>query len=292
MKEETTREAELKGYEDIVMMLRSEPERDYRDISGEVVAKILRRRVLVRRWISVSAAAAAMAIFVFLVPGVWNVDRGAMQPESSSPGDWLVSAQERDGSWDPARWGGSREYLPAVTGFAMMSLARHEQAAFDSAVAKAAQSLRGLQTVDGRFGETGDRMMFNQGIATVAMLKLYETGRFPELFTVIDGAVNYIRRSQNSSGGWGRGENNSAGIWLVDALGRASRLGWEDKGGNLRRGLRWLENSPESFSQEIAQASSLDDKRRRVERICDKWVSEKSLKRAGGKVFEASVAAR
>ena len=88
MKEETTREAELKGYEDIVMMLRSEPERDYRDISGEVVAKILRRRVLVRRWISVSAAAAAMAIFVFLVPGVWNVDRGAMQPESSSPGDW------------------------------------------------------------------------------------------------------------------------------------------------------------------------------------------------------------
>jgi len=36
----------------------------------------------------------------------------------------LLKAQEADGTWDPARWGGSREYLPAVTGFAVMALVR------------------------------------------------------------------------------------------------------------------------------------------------------------------------
>jgi len=289
------------GCGDIVSLLRAVPERECRDISGDVMAEIARRRN-VRRWLvsSAVAAAAAAAVFLLALPEVFTggddgggVSTGALasgEPELSAE-QWLVSVQERDGTWNPAHWGGSREYIPAVTGFAMMSLARHDEAELDSSVADAAQALRAMQTAEGRFGATGDRMLFNHGIATVAMLRLYETGRFPELFTVIDGAVNHIRTTQTSSGGWADGENTQAGIWLVDALSRASRLGWQDKGGHLRRGIRWLENSSEPFAGDLASAQSLAEKRDRVEKLCSEWVSRNSFARAGGKVYAASVAA-
>lgn len=289
------------GYEDIVSRLRSVPEREYRDISGDVMAEIARRRIVRRHRASLAvAAAAAAAVFLLAMPAVFTGDDGAggvstgelasVEAELSTE-QWLVAVQERDGTWNPAHWGGSREYIPAVTGFAMMSLARHDEAELDSSVAAAAQALRAMQTAEGRFGTTGDRMLFNHGIATVAMLRLYETGRFPELFTVIDGAVNYIRSTQTSSGGWADGENTQAGIWLVDALSRASRLGWQDKGGHLRRGIRWLEQSPEPFAGELASAPSLAEKQERVEGLCAEWVSRNSFARAGGKIYSASVAA-
>ena len=289
------------GYEDIVSRLRSVPEREYRDISGDVMAEIARRRIVRRHRVSFAVAAAAAAVvFLLTLPAVFTGDDGAdgvstgaiasVEPELSTE-QWLVAAQEGDGTWNPAHWGGSREYIPAVTGFAMMSLASHDEAELDSSVAAAAQALRAMQTAEGRFGATGDRMLFNHGIATVAMLRLYETGRFPELFTVIDGAVNYIRGTQTSSGGWTDGENTQAGIWLVDALSRASRLGWQDKGGHLRRGLRWLEHSSEPFAGELASAPSLAEKQERVEKLCSAWVSRNSFARAGGKIYSASVAA-
>ena len=283
------------GYEDVVSALRSIPEREFRDISGEVMKAIARRRLLMRCAFASLASAAAAILVVLMVPSVSpksGLERvAAINGTVVLPSDWLVSAQEADGTWNPAHWGGSVEYIPAVTGFAMMSLVSHEGAASDVAVSKAAQAFRAMQTAGGRVGAATERSIFNHGIATVALLKLYETGRFPELFTVVDGAVNHIRETQKSSGGWGGGDGVSADIWMVDALARASVLGWQDKGGHLRRGIRRLETVAAPFSGEIAAAKSLSQKREVVEGLCGKWIEENPVARAGGMVYAKSVAA-
>jgi hypothetical protein len=171
-----------------------------------------------------------------------------------------------------------------------MSLVSDESREHDAVVAAAAQAFRATQAADGRLGGPAGQSSFNHGIATVALLKLYESGRFPELFTVVDGAVNYIRTTQKSTGGWGGGEGVSADIWMVDALARANVLGWQDKGGHLRRGIRRLETAPAPFSKEIASADSLREKCRAVENVCSKWVEDNPVARAGGLVYAKSVA--
>lgn len=283
------------GYEDVVSALRSIPEREFRDISGEVMKAIVRRRFVMRCALASLASAAAAIVVVLMLPSVppkSGVERAVMTDDIGvSTSEWLVSAQEADGTWNPAHWGGSAEYIPAVTGFAMMSLVSQEGEASDAVVSKAAQAFRAMQTADGRVGATTERSIFNHGIATVALLKLYETGRFPELFTVVDGAVNHIRETQKSSDGWGGGDGVSADIWMVDALARASVLGWQDKGGHLRRGIRRLETAAAPFSNEIAAAKSLSQKREVVESLCGKWIEENPVARAGGMVYAKSVVA-
>ena len=284
------------GYEDIVSALRSMPDREFRDISGEVMKAIARRRWLMRCALASLASVAAAVVVVLMVPSV-SPKSGvevltATNDAVASPREWLVSAQEADGTWNPAHWGGSAEYIPAVTGFAMMSLVSHEGEALDAVVSKAAQAFRTMQAADGRVGAATERSIFNHGIATVALLKLYETGRFPELFTVVDGAVNHIRETQHATGGWGGGEGVSADIWMVDALARASGLGWQDKGGHLRRGIRRLETAAAPFSSDIAAAKSLAQKREVVESLCGRWIEDNPVARAGGIVYAKSVATR
>ncbi len=284
------------GYEDIVSRLRAVPEREFRDISGEVMKAIVKRRLMMRCAVaSLASAAAAAVVVILMVPPVSSKDGVervvAINDAVASPSEWLISAQEADGTWNPAHWGGSAEYIPAVTGFAMMSLVSDEGDACDAVVSKAAQAFRAMQAADGRVGAATERSIFNHGIATVALLKLYETGRFPELFTVVDGAVNHIRETQNSTGGWGGGEGVSADIWMVDALARASVLGWQDKAGHLRRGIRRLETAAAPFSSKIAAAESLSQKREVVEGLCGKWIEDNPVARAGGMVYTKSVAA-
>ncbi len=296
-KQHTSAQEASDGYEDIVSALRSAPAREFRDISGEVMKAIARRRLLMRCVAaSLASAAAAAVVVVLMVPSVLqkcNVERVAMNDNVEiSTSEWLISAQESDGTWNPAHWGGSAEYIPAVTGFAMMSLVSHEGEASDAVVLKAAQAFRAMQTADGRVGAATERSTFNHGIATVALLKLYETGRFPELFTVVDGAVNHIRETQDSLGGWGGGNEASVDIWMVDALARASVLGWQDKGGHLRRGIRRLETAAAPFSNEIAAAKTLSQKREVVESLCGRWIEDNPVARAGGMVYAKSVATR
>ncbi len=283
------------GNEDIVSLLRAVPAREFRDISGEVMQAIARRRFLKRCAVaSLVSAAAAVVVAVLMVPA--SSPQGGVEPvlvtvaAPLSAAEWLVSAQEADGTWNPAHWGGSADYIPAVTGFAMMSLVSAEGDAYDALVSKAAQAFRAMQAAHGRLGAASGRSIFNHGIATVALLKLYETGRFPELFTLVDGAVNHIRETQNSAGGWGGGEGASVDIWMVDALARASVLGWQDKGGHLRRGIRRLETADTPFSGEISAAGTLAQKREVVETLCGKWIEDNPVARAGGMVYAKSVA--
>ena len=293
----------------IAAMLRAVPERSFPDVSASVVAALLRRRR--RRRFAFVAAAAAAVVAMMIGPSLQDVPpdhaakaaklKAAMAAQAAKretamavvpgPDAWLLAAQEADGTWDPARWGGSREYLPAVTGFAMMALVRDGGAAADDAAARAAQALRAMQGRDGRLG--GGRTLHNHAIAAGALLRLYETGRFPELFSVVDGAVNYIRVTQDAAGGWGDAAGGAgADVWLVDALGRADALGWRDKGGHLRRGLRALERAAGSPAAAVAAAPTLAAKREAVADLCRKWIEENPVSRAGGRVYEASVAAR
>lgn len=212
--------------------------------------------------------------------------RPELASEALSPTEWLLAAQEADGTWDPARWGGSGAYPYAVTGFAMMALASGET--HDADVARAVWALRAGQSQEGRLGGANDRSMLNHAIATVALLTLYETGRFPESFSVADGAVNYIRTMQDARGGWAGGD--AADMWLVDALGRASVLGWPDRGAHLRRGLRQLEATGAWFSAAIARVSTVSGKRCEVARACETWIAANRKIRGGGQVYAQSVA--
>ena len=284
----------------LAAMLRAVPERPFPDVSASVVAAILRRRRQRRRLVFAAAAAAAAVVAMTIRPSLQPVspaDPAAqvakLEALTADPGPdaWLLAAQEADGTWDPARWGGSREYLPAVTGFAMMALVRDGGAAADDAAARAAQALRAMQGRDGRLG--GGRTLHNHAIAAGALLRLYETGRFPELFSVVDGAVNYIRVAQDAAGGWGDAAGGAgADVWLVDALGRADALGWRDKGGHLRRGLRALERAAGEPAAALASVPTLAAKRDVVASLCERWTAENPVSRAGGRVYAASVAAR
>ena len=294
-KQHASKQEGADGYEDIVSLLRSVPEREFRDVSVAVMKAIAKRRLVMRCAVaSLASAAAAAVVMVLMVPSAsprGDAERVVATADAvATSSEWLVSAQEADGTWNPAHWGGSAEYIPAVTGFAMMSLVSSEDGSCDVVVSKAAQAFRAMQATDGRVGTPSAQSVFNHGIATVALLKLYETGRFPEFFTVVDGAVNHIRETQNFAGGWGGGEGVSADIWMVDALARASVLGWQDKGGHLRRGIRRLETAAAPFSGEIAAAESLSQKREVVESLCGKWIEDTPVARAGGMVYAKSVA--
>lgn len=291
----------LKGNDDLVRMLQSAPEREWPDIAPRIMAEIAHRRAALRRRIAVlaSAASAAAAAVVIIAMPARNAEiskpdstqplPNAGEPARNSAAGWLVSAQGADGTWNPASWGGSKSYGPAVTGFVIMSLAQHGDSHLDGSIARATATLRASQDSAGNLGGNGDSMMFNHAIATVALLRLYGTGRFPELFTPIDGAINYIRSAQASSGTWGEGTPESH-LWLVEALAIASDLGWQDKGGQLRRGIMRLESAPGTVGKTLADASSLEAKKAGVERLCAAWLKANPATAAGGSLYAASVA--
>lgn len=292
---------ELVGYEDVVELLRSMPEKERRDISGDVMSELSRRRALRRRIAFSAAAAAAIAVVVGLQLATQvayldgsPLDAGTVASTSSGStcaqqpsADFLLAAQENDGMWNPARWGGSAQYATAVTGFAMMALADRNDAVFDESAARAASALRAMQGADGRLAEGDkDSLMINHSIATVALLHLYSSGRFPELFSVIDGAVNHIRDEQNASGGWGRG--GMAPLWLTQALSLASDMGWQDKNGELRRGIMSLERNKGDDAKALAAADTLEGKKEVLNSLCSKMLENLSNSPAGGTILAAS----
>ena len=293
----------LDGNEDIVRMLRQAPEREWPDIAPRVMAEIERRRAMSRRrakimaFIASAAAAAAAIAIVAMTPDAAEPPRETTPPQIAesnksardSAADWLLAAQEKDGTWNPASWGGSKSYGTAVTGFVIMSLAQRDSATLDDSIARAAASLRAAQEAGGNLGGQGDAMMFNHAVATVALLRLYSTGRFPELFTPIDGAVNYIRSTQAPSGTWAKGKPESH-LWLVEALSIASDLGWQDTDGQLRRGIMRLESATGTAAKTLAGASSLDEKKAAVERLCSDWLKSGQASAAGGALYTASIA--
>jgi hypothetical protein len=96
-------------------------------------------------------------------------------------------------------------------------------------------------------------------MSVLILVKLYESGNYPELFTPLDAALCYIRDNQTERGSWGEDYSGSSqiGILNVAALGIAQNLGWSDMSGHLRRGLRCLEYSTNS---RLREASTIAEK--------------------------------
>ena len=197
-------------------------------------------------------------------PGL-TVPPGAAQdvPAAALPADdsmairqalvWLESAQEPAGCWDAARWGAQPEYTVGVTALALLALGADQPATLDSP--RAVILRRGLdylvrqQNARGQFGPDDSGTMYNQSMATLALLEAW--ARQPEAawHAAAGRGLAFIRAEQRTTGGWGyaRGPrdavNASVTVWQLQALTRAGELGFADVRPNVNRGLAWLEQT-------------------------------------------------
>jgi len=161
---------------------------------------------------------------------------------------WLLSGQLPSGGWDVEEWGGRPEYGPALNGLAVLALTRADGRVSERAtpLRKAAAFLVQTQAENGRFGRNFDGTMYNQGIATLALLKSYCVTRHERLRDPITRAVAFICSRQSVSGGWGyRNDedappNTSITAWQIQALLLADRLGWQEHRLSIRKALAWL----------------------------------------------------
>jgi hypothetical protein len=116
---------------------------------------------------------------------------------------WLASAQEPDGSWDPARWdprrgGGRAEYTVGVSGLAVLALSQGEAPEVERAVHRGVEYLVAAQRAAGGWC-------------------------YPDT----DGGDC----------------NVSLSIWPLQCLAAAQRLGWTAFDPAVERGLAWLEGA-------------------------------------------------
>jgi hypothetical protein len=213
------------------------------------------------RWVAAAACLLALAgisaLLWFTVPGP-RTQRPAVASKADGDQagavmealDWLAGAQEKSGSWDPAKWKGEKEYEVAMTGMALLTFVRQSDAAvrarYSKVISSATDYLISRQDASGGLGPDTDGRMYNHGIASVALI---EAARFVNDGRVRDAAamaVRYVAAQQFDSGGWGyrrrAGEeaNTSISAWQLHALKLAQEAGFADTLPAYRRGMRWL----------------------------------------------------
>jgi squalene-hopene/tetraprenyl-beta-curcumene cyclase len=125
-------------------------------------------------------------------------------PEATAARDWLLRAQEPDGSWF-GRWGANHLY---GTGAAVPALVRAGLPASAPAIRRAAAWLASVQNEDGSFGEAlasyRDPAWRGRGPGTAsqtawALLALLAAdGRSP----AVERAAAWLARSQRPDGDW------------------------------------------------------------------------------------------
>lgn len=231
------------------------------DLAPELLARIAadeaRRPILVTGWPTLLKVAAALVLVLGGAALCWHVrsrgSEGAAPQASASPTAqavaWLCRTQEPDGSWSTTRWGGSRNYEVALTGLSLLSLLEAEGPAASERTAaadRAVHYLCGRQNERGEFGAAFDGAPYNQGMATLALLRAYRAHPDATLRHALDGALGTIAARQLRDGGWGYiGEqtptaNLSITLWQVEALRLAAALGWDSARVPAARGLRWI----------------------------------------------------
>jgi hypothetical protein len=270
--------ADAEAFRAVVAQLRTWPESHVREgFSTRVMAKIdeaeARRergtagyaRFALSPWRGLAAAACAV-----LLLGIAYLTMNRLMPRAARAGDdaaWLASAQEPDGSWDPASHGGSAAYRPALTALSALALARSGDA-YEEAVQKACLALARDQQPSGAFGGKGRAERYNHAITTYALASL--APRYPAVKPILSRAVAFIRESQTASGGWdyvaGSEGNAALTAWNLRALDSALAQGVAEAQAPQRKGLRWMRNavrldgrvSYHLDSQESSSTESLD----------------------------------
>ena len=273
--------ADNPGCADLLAALAAAPDRaPARSVAPAVVAlarRDLRLRAVRRALLASAAAAAAFVAAFLLLPGSAPAPASSATIQHSSfsihhsekdPLRSLASSQRPDGSWAPDC--GGEALSPAATGLAVLRLAASGDPSFEPALQRAAAWLRAQQNADGTFGAvapSGASAAHNLAIPAVALLRLYESGSYPELFTPIDGAVGAVRArlaSEPRGAGVPQGE-----VWLAAALALADSLEWSDAhSGDLRRTLLRIDGSGDARLAPVAAASTLSAKREALLRLC------------------------
>jgi len=217
------------------------------DLAPEILAKLRAdhdtRRFRTGVWRIVISLAAAATV-TLLLGGLWLEVAKPVDP-SRQAAAWLCQSQESDGSWSAAKWGGSKQFEVALTGLSLMTLL-DGTARQNSAIEKAVAYLIQHQQADGRFGDLFSGTPYNQGIATLALAKAYETRKNETIRLALDKAISAIGFSQYNDGGWGYyneahpASNLSITLWQIEALRLVSLLGWPGTQPRVERGLRWM----------------------------------------------------
>lgn len=267
-----TEDGSRKSEAEILAWLRSVPEATVsHDLTPEILAKVrllepASRTSHVSRFTShLFIPLAAAAAVILLLGGVWLAAWPPADP-SGKAAKWLCETQEPDGSWSAAKWGGDRHFEVALTGLSLMTLIdessgwtptsgrRQWQSWFPgfSDRARRARSTQAaiaylikMQRDDGRFGEPFSGTPYNQGIATLALAKAYESRKDESLRLAVDKAVAAIGAAQYKDGGWGYSNeahpqsNLAVTLWQIEALRAAAQRGWDVRP-RIERGLRWM----------------------------------------------------
>ncbi len=221
--------------------------------------------------IAASFAVLSLALLGFRVLQQGDVSRSdvAMQTGQDKPAvkdnivavrdtlKWLTAVQLPTGGWDASAWGGKSEYSLALNGLALMTFARSGSMAGENiaVIQRSAKYLLNAQKGNGLFGAESEGMMYNHGIVSVALLEAYAVTRDTDLKPSIDRALAFIRMQQLHTGGWGYfnrpGENANTPVtlWQLQALILSTKLGWDDKGYSLKRGVRWFSSMIDSGGQ-------------------------------------------
>lgn len=232
---------EASAFREVVRLLRAAPEIEPAEsLEKRILATVDAERLRSRRrqmwkwgWAAAAGLAAALTLF-----DVATRDRASTA--SADAIQWLADNQTADGTWNPARHGGSESYRPALTALAALALDRAD--GYADRIDKACRALAARQTEDGTFGGGGRIQLYNQAIATYTLATLCP--RYPALRPTVERAVAYIAARQTLQGGWdyAAGSEGNAAItaWQVRALSCAERQGFEAARVPLRKGLRWL----------------------------------------------------
>lgn len=259
--------ADNPDFADIVSALAAAPDEPEalaaRPIAPRVVAAIAARRRaarLLRRRLSAAAAAAAAVAAVVAAPALLPPRPGAAV-SSAGP------AQTRLPGGVQSVVRGDDPLAPAAAALAVMHMAsagERDGGEGAAALERAVSFLRAVQNPDGSFGVaasagTGvsDR---NLALCAAALLKLYETGRWPELFTPVDGAITAIRERLAALSAAPPREGE---VYLAAALAVADDLEWPDsKSGAMRNALRRFSSSDNPAFAPFAAADSLSGGRK------------------------------
>lgn len=202
---------------------------------------------------------AACLVLALAAAAFW-AEKMASAKTVAEPRDvaWLLSTQEPDGSWDPAKHGGSAAYRPALTALSALALARNDGARCQSAIRRACRALTVSQQPSGCFGGVGRQEQYNHAITTFALASL--APRFPEVRPAVEKALEFMRSSQSAGGGWDYIDNSDGNTaltaWNLRALACAEKQGFPAAKGLRCKGLRWLRNAVRSEGRVVYHADS------------------------------------
>jgi len=236
-----------------------------RDLVPELLAKLGEEDAKARRaaWTWTWAAAAAVLmigsgiLLAKMAPGAARrAEQSGMVSTTRAPLEasriravaWLCQAQDATGAWDVAKWGGDKRYSVALTGLALLAILDEQPFAAEqeAAAQKAVDFLMAEQNPTGEFGPQFSGSAYNQGIATLALLRAMQVLKVEKVRAAAEKAIEVICARQTPAGGWGywagapEEPNLAVSFWQVEALKLAEVLGWHEVRPRVRAALAWM----------------------------------------------------